>query len=200
MRVIPRLCAVLLLLPMLLSCGGQMLTNHAFFAMDTVITLRLPDGTDPSVLRGCEQLVYDTEQIFSATLADSEVRRINASAGDISLSPEVLKVLRTALATAEATDGAFDPTVAPLTALWNITAAEPVIPADADIRALLPVIGFRHLTLSGEVLSKDAPAASLDLGGCAKGYACQQAVEYLRESGLATGLVSFGGNIGIVGP
>lgn len=196
-HILPLLLGIFLLV----SCTPEnQLADTSFFAMDTVITLRLPSDTPDEVLTETTELVTALEALLSRTDPASEISRFNTQTDDtMTLSAHTAKVLSTALMTAEATNGAYDPTTAPLTELWNITADAPTVPQDTDIRNALETVGYSHLSLDGTTLTRKQPDVTLDLGGCAKGYACGAVVDCLRELGVPHGIVSFGGNIGILG-
>src|SRR5688572_2787670 len=61
------------------------------------------------------------DSLMSLHRPDSELSRVNAAAAikAVPISPDLSKVISSALAIAERTDGAFDPTIAPLTRLWG---------------------------------------------------------------------------------
>ncbi len=196
-----RLLLLLLCSLILVSCATAAdFRDTSFFAMDTVITLRLPSDTSGKILTGTTELVTGLESLFSRTVEASEISRFNTQDdAAMTVSEHTADVLRTALTVAAATDGAYDPTTAPLTELWNITAENPSVPSDSAIRAALSSVGYTHLSLDGTTLKRDLSDVTLDLGGCAKGYACGAAIDYLKEQGVPYGIVSFGGNIGLLG-
>lgn len=183
------------------GCQAQeVYTDTNFFAMDTVITLRLPKEVSSDLRSQCIRRVEEMEAMFSRTVPTSEIARFNASAaGSFSLSEEAAYVVNAALKAANDTRGAFDPTVAPLSVLWDITGENPSVPDRDALDACLSVVGYEHLQLDGTVLYKDTDGVCLDLGGCAKGSACQAVTDLLLESGVTHGIVSFGGNIGAFG-
>ncbi len=194
--LLPLLCTCLLL-----SCTpAEMLNDTSFFAMDTVITLRLPADTPKETVSQTTALISSLEALLSRTDPSSEIYRFNTQdSNTITVSAQTADVLQTALRTAAATDGAYDPTTAPLTELWDITAETPSVPSDNAIRTALTTVGHTHLSLDGTVLTRDLDGVTLDLGGCAKGWACGAAIDCLSEQGVPYGIVSFGGNIGILG-
>lgn len=190
----------LLLSVVLSGCRGSVsLTDTTFFSMDTVITLRLPQNTAPEVRNDCIDEVQRLDALFSRTAPDSMTARFRQAETSLEVSDEYRTVLEKALSVSAATGGAFDPTLAPLTELWNITGEAPVIPSAAAVEAALAETGFERLSVDGNTVTKAFPALSLDLGGCAKGYACEQAVRLLRNDSIPYGIVSFGGNIGVFG-
>lgn len=129
---------------------------------------------------------------------DSELRRLGDDGpGWTPVSPDLLEVLTTAIAVARATDGAFDPTVGPLVALWREARKSGKLPAPAAIEAARASVGWTHVEIDrarGAVrLMK--PRMQLDLGGIAKGYILGEALRVLRMNGLGRALVESGGDI-----
>ena len=79
-------------------------------------------------------------------------------AGGGKVSQELAEVIATALAVAEASDGAFDPTVAPLMALWDFQAGDHPPPTEEQIAAARAKVGWQRVTL-------DREKGTVDLGG-----------------------------------
>lgn len=180
------------------SCGAQY-KRRDYFAMDTVITLNLDAKTPDEVFGRCEKLTKELEEIFSATKEESEVSAFNQSECGAEVSGEVAEVIKTALDVASSSEGKYDPTVRPLVEKWDISHGEEKVPGTDDIEALLACVGYKNVTVNGGYVSKTDKNIKLDLGGIAKGYACERAVRLLEESGVNYGTVSFGGNVGLVG-
>jgi thiamine biosynthesis lipoprotein len=111
---------------------------------------------------------------------DSPLVRLNRE-GSLDAPAPLLEVLRAALDIAHATGGAFDPTVGPL-----LRAGSP-----EERARLLPLVGYRHVGIAGSRVELPHGAA-LDLGGIAKGYAADRALEALRRSGASAGMVDLG--------
>ncbi len=189
-------------IPFLSACGTQKDKDTAFFAMDTVITLHLPADTDPTLPAACETLCRSLEATLSRTVPESDVSRFNASPTGCTVTEETQALVRLANQVARGSFGAFDITVAPLSLLWNVTGradGDPP-PRGEDIAECLAHVGYAHLASVGDLLKKDDPEVMIDLGAIAKGYACEKTVSLLQGAGVARGYVSFGGNIGVIGP
>ena len=84
---------------------------------------------------------------------------------------------------------------------------QPVPPAGEDVAALLPLVGMEGFVLLEQggqwLIRKDTPAvavagtpvrAQADLGGIAKGYACDRVSALLREKGITEGYFVCGGS------
>lgn len=196
-----RFCLFLLLPILLCACGStQTLSDTNLFAMDTVITLRLPENTPADIISAASARITGLERLLSRTDPQSEICRFNTGAEDtMTVSDDTAAVLRCALEAAAATDGAYDPTTTPLTVCWDITSETPSVPSEETIAEARTRVSYTRLSLDGQTLVRSQQTTQLDLGGCAKGYACGETVELLRASGVTWGIVSFGGNIGILG-
>jgi FAD:protein FMN transferase len=143
------------------------------------------------------------DSLMSLHRADSELARINATAGQerVKVSEELFLVISNALAIARQTDGSFDPTIAPLTQLWGFLWKEHRLPSPAEIDAVLPRVNYRLVELDGErhTVHFQTNGVTLDLNAIAKGYAVDCAIETLRRAGITNAMVRAGGDLRVVG-
>ena len=123
---------------------------------------------------------------------ESELTRLNRT-GEARVSAELQAVLSHALEVAEASGGAFDPTVEPLVRAAGGFGGPKRTLQSAERRRLLGKVGARHVHLDRETGSvKLDPGTALDFGGIAKGFAVDLAVRALRAAGARSGLVDLG--------
>jgi thiamine biosynthesis lipoprotein len=123
---------------------------------------------------------------------ESELLALNRT-GKALLSAPTATVLGAALDVAEASGGAFDPTVEPLLRARGDYGAPPqALTADAE-RLLLARVGWHrvHFDAVTRRVRLDTGTA-LDFGGIAKGYAADLAVAALERAGAERGLVDLG--------
>lgn len=148
-------------------------------------------------LRDAEDALRDVEAKMSTWLADSEISRFNASAAgqEMELSPETMEVLRAAQRFAEQTDGAFDVTCRPIVELWKQAEKDQRLPADAALAAAREKSTWKQIELRDGGAVKHVATAGVDLGGIAKGYAIDRAVEAMERAGVRGGLVEVGGDV-----
>jgi thiamine biosynthesis lipoprotein len=138
------------------------------------------------------------EQIFSDYRQDSEVSRLGARPREwVPVSAELFRVMETAIDVARATEGAFDPTVGPLVALWREARRTKRLPAPDVLAAARSRTGWRLVTLDREAraIRLDAAGMRLDPGGIAKGYILQEALATLAASSAPRAMVEAGGDI-----
>lgn len=121
----------------------------------------------------------------------SELALLN-QAGEAVVSPLLFELLRKSLEVAQASGGAFDPTVEPLLRARGLYSGD----APRDVRPerrLLARVGYERVNL--DALTRRArlqPGTALDLGGIAKGYAADLALAALRQAGATRALVDLG--------
>jgi len=134
---------------------------------------------------------------MSAWLTKSEISRLNrAAAGeDVALSPETLTVLQVARRAALETDGAFDATCRPVIELWREAAKRGRLPSDTEMGEARAASSWDLIELTDGGARKRADSARVDLGGIAKGYGIDQAVEAMRKAEVLGGLVDVGGDL-----
>jgi FAD:protein FMN transferase len=144
------------------------------------------------------------ERTMSRFRGDSEIGRANLMAGTqpVLLSAATAAVLAEALRWADATDGRFDPALGRAVAFWDV-AGRQAPPADTELRRFAGQRLHRHVELDarGDAsrLRFHERAVALDLGGIAKGYAVDRAVQALREWGVQHALVNAGGDLYALG-
>jgi thiamine biosynthesis lipoprotein len=139
--------------------------------------------------------VAELDRMMNDYRPDSELRRL----GEVStaVSPDLFDVLARACEIAEATDGAFDPTVGPLVALWRDARQSGRIPDQSARASVARQVGWRliHLDRARRAVRLSRPGMRLDLGGIAKGYILQQGLAAMAPHGVTRALLEAGGDI-----
>ena len=214
------------------SAGVAPTWRSSFPAMGTRVDIIGWGGDGMAIVNAVVGVVARHEDMWSVFRPSSEVSRLNdavastgggggasrcgadsAQAGHgLVVSEETDRLLRDALALAEATGGAFNPLIGPLVAAWDVkamraayVAGAPLPPApsegvvEAALRAsswgLLSRVGERRWAMGvpGESAGGvDAPSPSLDLGGIAKGYTADACRDLAVAMGACGVLVSVG--------
>ena len=161
--------------------------RHAHAAIDDAVeALRLVEGTMTR---------------FSDV---SEVGRANrlAATRPVAVGPATAAVVAEALAWAHASEGAFDPCLGRAIRLWDVGHRRTPPPAP-QVQPLAGRRLYRALDLDtwrgAPVVRFTDPDVQLDLGGIAKGYGVDRAVEALRRRGITRALVTAGGDLYALG-
>lgn len=193
--------AALLLLALPAGCApvpAQPTAEDTFFAMDTVMTLRLYGGGDGALLDEAEGRVKELEALWSVTDEGSEIYALNHT-GAAELSRPTAELLDTALGMCGRTDGALDISIYPVLRAWGFTTGEYAIPDDGAIAALLPLVDYTRVGRDGGAYASLPSGMEIDLGSVAKGYTGDELSRLLKGSGVTSAMLDLGGNIQAVG-
>ena len=187
---------------------GEAITDARFefsqVHMGMPVRLVLYARDAPTAHRAAESAfgrIAELDQILSDYRPDSEVNRLVARGGEwVAATPDLFAVLERSLAIARLSDGAFDPTIGPLVALWREARRTSQLPTDAAVAAARARVGWQRVELDRgrTAVRLHGTGMRLDFGGIAKGYIIQQSVRVLAARGLTRVLVEAGGDI-IVG-
>ncbi len=97
---------------------------------------------------------------------------------------------------AKQTDGAFDPTCAPLINRWGFGYEERPEAAQAEsLECLKTYVGYDKIELSNDVIVKQDPRVQLNFSAIGDGFACEVIARYLEGQGVRDYLVDIGGEM-----
>jgi len=163
------------------------------------IVLYAPDdATARRAARAAYARMALLEDIMSDYRPESEVRRLAARAGAaVPVSGDLFVVLARAVDLWRRSDGAFDPTVGPFVELWRAARRTGRLPPRAELDSAARRVGSDkvHLDSVARTVRLDAPGMRIDLGGIAKGYILDRALDALRAQGVTRALLEAGGDI-----
>jgi thiamine biosynthesis lipoprotein len=132
---------------------------------------------------------------------DSQLSQINARAArePVAVDPELFDLIRTSIRFSELTGGAFDITYASVGYLYDYR--RHVHPDERAVAAALPGVNYRNLLLDPQAhtVRYAREGMRIDLGGLAKGYACDRGVAILQAHGVRHALVTAGGDTRLLG-
>ena len=192
-----RLILCLFALLLLSGCRAKETAHSAsFFACDTVVTVTAyaPQETVDATARVCA----DYEAILSKTVEGSDVWNLNRAKGaPVEVHPETAALLRLAVEIGTESEGAFDATIAPVSALWDFS-ADPALPDEAALQQAAARVDYRNISIDGNTVTLQNDA-EIDLGGIAKGYIADRVAESLRGQGVASACINMGGNVVVIG-
>ena len=157
----------------------------------------------------------ETAAVNACRAAFDRVGKVEDAASDYRPQSEVMKLCRTATTRpvkmgndlftllsegeklARLTDGSFDMTVGPYVTLWRKARLEKKLPAAEAVAEAGKRVGWQKVSIDGEARTARlaVEGMKIDLGGIAKGYAGDCAIEALREKGIKSALFEAGGDI-----
>lgn len=176
--------------------------------MGTYVTITavkdgLPDKQVLDAVNAGFAEINRVDALMSTYKPESQLSQINANAGiaPVKVDSEVIDNVEDAIKTARLTGGAFDPTVGPVVRLWKIGSEDAHVPDPAEIKKALQLVGYENIVVdreAGTVFLKKK-GMSIDLGGIAKGYAADMAVEAMKKRGVKGGIVAVAGDLKLFG-
>lgn len=126
----------------------------------------------------------------------SEVNR-RAVIGPVPVDEELFEVLAASVEYSRLTDGTFDITVGSVTQLWRKAKKQDIAPDTAALQQARQTVGYQNLILDPEnkTVRFAKEGMALDLGGIAKGFAIDKAVQILQQVAMYGGMVDIGGDL-----
>ena len=154
--------------------------------------------------REIEAVFADIERRFNAYDPQSDLARLNASLQtavvvEAGFGRELGEIWGVAREVAEASDGAFDPTIWPFKQLWQNAQKTQIVPSATQLAAAAKAVGYTKLRLLSETQIERPAGTMLDLGGIVKGYGVDRLTALLKARGIRNGLVQIGGEVRVFG-
>ncbi len=199
--------AIVLLIAAIFSCTAKEkeLLRRTQFLMGTLveITVREMDFEKAqSALSSAFEEIQRLEKLMSTHLADSEISRLNDLAGgksSLTLSPEVLEVIRRGIYWGNKTNGTLDISIEPVSRLWHFDNDTPSIPSTQALTEAARLVDFREIEIVESNVRLKQQGMSLHLGAIAKGYAVDRAMGILEKNGIRHALINAGGDLKVLG-
>jgi len=209
----PSVVLILMLLAVLgipVSCVGEPLLEieETQSLMGTYVTIIVfsDEETASEAINAAFARIKEIEGIASIFDEKTEVFRLNRDGYLDNPSDELLELLRASLDYNRLTEGSFDITCQPLLELWEYD-------LDADtqfweldkaiqeekINKILGLVDSDSIVIEDNKIYFKTDGMQITLGGIAKGYAVDEALEVIKGKGIKHALVNAGGDIGTLG-
>lgn len=174
------------------------------FKLNTVVTLKIYDSKDETLLDEALSICDKYEDIFSRTKESSELYKLNQgtlpqSEGSFILSDELAELTEKGLYYSDLSEGGFDITIEPVSDMWDFVSDEKIIPDDTALKEALPLVNYKNVTLKNKQLQFSEEGMGLDLGAIAKGYIADQIKTFLISKGVKSAIIDLGGNTLCIG-
>jgi thiamine biosynthesis lipoprotein len=211
-KVISSILAAVLITGTLTACSGSSSSSNANekssdnnglyqkteLKMDTTIDLRAIGPKAKTAVDEAMKRLDEIDQEASPNNEKSDVWKINNAAGKdyVKVGPDTIKMIKTSIQYAKLSGGAFDISVGPLIKLWGIGTEGARVPSDAEIKAVLPLVGYDKISINEKDSSVKLEKAgmSIDLGGIAKGFAADEVIKIYKKYQITDGLINLGGS------
>lgn len=164
-----------------------------------IVAVAKDTGTTKKCIKAALEEIHKVDDLMSDYKKDSEISRINSQAYEkqVQVSESTYEVIQRSIEFSKMTDGAFDVSVGPLVELFREAKESKVAPTDEQIAQAKSKIGFEKLKLDSKnrTVQFSEKGMLLDLGGIAKGYAIDKAIEAAKRCGAIGAMVDIGGDV-----
>jgi thiamine biosynthesis lipoprotein len=189
----------------LAACGGDdvaagPLVLHELRGptMGSAYVLKWHGGDSPALVKAAvERLLDQVDVTFSNWRTDSEIARFNMhrSTEPFVASAMLRRGVAIALQLAKCTDGAFDPTVHPLSELYRGMKQSGMAPTREAQAAAHARVGHGALQIDGESLRKTRVDLAIDLDGLVAGLAADGLRDELDSLGVRNFMLEITGEV-----
>lgn len=185
-----------------LSSGGSaVVAKRTQMQMGTLVSITAVAPTHENANKAINagfMEIKRLERLLSTWIPESELSRVNASAGEmpVHVSPETLTVVQRAIQAADMTGGGFNIAIGPAVDAWRVTEGQR-IPAESELDAIRPLVDLLavHVDAREQTIYLGKTGMRIDVGGIGKGYAADQAVMVMQKAGAVAGVVALSGDI-----
>ncbi len=138
--------------------------------------------------------------VFSDYDPDSELSILCKNARphqEIPISDELTTIFDISLKLSRESSGAFDITVGPYVKMWRRAKRKKMMPTAIMLNTARQKAGYQFIKLNKKekTVQLNREGMQIDLGGIAKGYACDEALKICRQNKVSSALINAGGDI-----
>ena len=182
--------------------------HNQFFAFGTLIEISLY-GVDAqlaeSISKEIEQDFIDMHASWHAwqpgalATLNEKLSRLEPA----TIAPSILPLIEEAGRLSQQSRGLFNPVIGNLIALWGFHDNPLPVGTLPDRTAINNLVeqapALSDITISDDLITSINPSLAFDLGGFAKGYAIDRAIDRLRASDVENAIINAGGDLRVIG-
>lgn len=171
------------------------------FAMGTVVTQKVYGENGQAAMKEVMEKIEELESLLTFNAPEGDIHKLNEKAGEglVQLNPETIEIMKKAQQIAEISQGAFDITIGPVIRSWGFGSGLERVPSEEELQELLPLVNYKDLIIEGQKAGLKRAGQMVDLGGIAKGYAGDVAIQIYKKHGIESGFINLGGNVVTLG-
>jgi len=181
---------------------GNRLYKRTQNMMGTFVTINFTHTDDKEahrIMGHTFKEMYKVVNLMNNFDQHSEISSLNRDGFYNNASSETIDVIQTALHFSELSGGAFDISVLPVLKLREESAKNGTVPSSVEMAKALKLVNYRNIVVEGNNVQFVQAGMSVAMGGVAKGYVVDKAIEVLSCEGVKHALVNGGGDIRVVG-
>lgn len=145
-----------------------------------------------------DSLLIAFNNSLSTYIPESEVSRFNSNDSLYFETPFFYPILKSSDEVYKNSNGAFDPTIGPLSNAWGFGPKENISMDSTKVDSLMMVIGFDKIRYNENYAVKNS-GMYLDFSAVAKGYGIDVIGDFLASKGIENYMVEIGGEVNCKG-
>jgi thiamine biosynthesis lipoprotein len=149
--------------------------------------------------RAIDSLLIEIDNSLSTYQPRSIISKFNQADSIQKVDKLFMDVFNDAKLVFKVTDGAFDPTVAPIVNAWGFGFKNLENTDSTFIDSLLRFVNFNAVTIVDSFVVKSNPNIMLDFNAIAQGYSVDVLADFIEEKGIANYMVEVGGELRVKG-
>ncbi len=178
------------------GCTSQSYITKTGFLMGTVVEVTCKDSF---IIDEVFSEIKRLDDLLSKFNPQSDIYTLNKQRRMV-VSSETLEVVKRSIEFNQITDGAFDIAIGQSIDVWKKAIESKSLPSDKAVKSALAKSGIDKIRIN-EVKNEIVllGGITLDLGGIAKGFVVDKAVELVNRKGVDSCMINAGGNIYCLG-
>jgi len=182
--------------------------HDQFFAFGTLIEVSLY-GVEPQIANAlCGNIEQDFIDMHASWHAwqPGALSSLNDHLSSLEPSttdPSILPLLIEAGRLSQQSKGLFNPVIGNLIALWGFHDNPLPVGTLPDSTAIKHLVekapAVSDITIGDDLITSVNPSVAYDMGGFAKGYAIDRAIDRLRAAGVENAIINAGGDLRVIG-
>ncbi len=183
---------------LLISCGttptNEVLVSNYGYTQGTTYNIRYMSTNAVNHQSDIDSILHAVDRSLSTYVEESIISKINKNK---SLQTDSLFrcVFETAMIIAGETDGAFDPTIAPVVNFWGVGFEEVAEKDESKLADLMKTTGYEKITIQDSLIVKSNPNTQIDFNAIAQGFTVDLIGEHLQKLGLTNYMIEIGGEL-----
>ncbi|WP_395049578.1 FAD:protein FMN transferase [Flavobacterium sp.] len=142
-----------------------------------------------------EKILKDFDLSVSTYIPNSIISRINSNEKNVIVDKYFIACFNKAKEVWKNTEGAFDPTIYPLSNAYGFGPGKKQKIEKAKIDSMLQFVGFQLIKLKDNKVVKKDPRVALDFNAFAQGYSVDVVSDYLNSKGITAYIVEIGDEV-----
>lgn len=175
--------------------------------MGTTVTIEVLDTNETHARESVDRAfneIYHVDELMSSYKSDSQLSILNRQGHLDDADPDFIYVLERSKYYSGISDGAFDVTIKPILDLWSSKYSPGgtyMPPTTDEINKTLQLVDYSGITIEEGIKGSISLRSNMSviLGGIAKGYSVDRAIESLKLDDITNGFVNAGGDGRFIG-